>query len=129
MTIKRAFIDYLESLGYGTFGTDLYLNGVPLNAPASCWWVLATGGANAGVNQSGERLKNYIFNVYYRNTDAQVVDETLHEFEERLNSIHCDQLGGFETVDISVTTFPSDQDLDNTDRTIGLAQVTVKTYL
>lgn len=129
MTLKRAFIAYMESLGYGTFGTDLFLNGAPLSAPETCWWVLATGGSPSSTNQSGEKLKNYIVSVYFRSTDAQEVDEQMHAFEEELNTSNCDQLEGFDTVDMSVTTFPADQDLDAEDRTVGLAQVTIQTYL
>lgn len=129
MTLKRAFITYMETLGLGTFGTDIFLNGAPLNAPAKSWWVLATGGSPVGTNQTGEKIKNYILSVYFRSTDAEEVDQEMHDLEERLNSGHCDQLEGFETIDISATTFPADQDLDAEDRTIGLLQASVRTYL
>ena len=129
MTLKRSFAAYMESLGFGTFGTNLFLNGAPLNAPDACWWILATGGAIVETNQTGEKLKNYIVSVYYRNTDAETVDQSLHDFEELLNTTNCDQLEGFNTIDVSVTTFPADQDLDIEDRTVGLAQVTIQTYL
>lgn len=128
MTIKRAFVEYMASVGFGVFGSTLFLNGAPLNV-SPCWWVLATGGAIVKTNQTGERRKRYIVSVYYRDTNAETVDEQLHAFEELLNTSNCDQLEGFDTIEITVATFPSDQDLDVDDRTVGLAQVTVDTYL
>ncbi len=129
MTLKRSFAAYMELKGFGVFGTDLFLNGAPQDAPEACWWVLATGGAPISENRTGEKLKKYVVSVYYRDLDAQIVDEKLHEFEEELNTQFCDQLEGFVTVDIEVTTFPTDQDIDVNERTVGLAQVSIQTYL
>lgn len=129
MTLKRAFIEYMESKGFGTFGVDLFLNGAPLDSPNNCWWVLAAGGSHVSENKTGEKIKNYTLSVFHRSLDAEELDQEMHAFEEELNTQQCDQLTGFETIDISVTTFPSDQDIDNENRTISLAQVTVQTYL
>lgn len=128
MTLKRAFAEYMETLGLGTVGTDIFIGSAPLDI-SPCWWIISTGGAPVITNHTGERLKQYIISVYYRNTNAEVVDQTLFDFEEELNTSNCAQLEGFNTVDITVTTFPADQDLDVEDRTIGLCQVTIQTYL
>lgn len=128
MTLKRSFVTYMESLGLGTFGEDIFLNGAPITID-QCWWIISTGGAPVLTNQTGERIKNYIISVYYRNTDAVDVDQQLQEFEETINVGNCTQLDGFNTIDMTATAFPVDQDLDVEDRTVGVVQVTVQTYL
>lgn len=128
MTLKRSFAQYMESLSLGTLGDDIFITSAPLNV-APCWWIIATGGTPVITNQTGERIKNYIISVYYRDVDAETVDETLQSFEALLNTGNCDQLEGFNTIDMSVTTFPADQDIDVQDRSVGLAQVSIQTYL
>lgn len=129
MNIARAFVEYMESLSLGTFGTDIFIGSAPLNAQDNIWWVLTSGGSSISTNQTGEKQKNYILSVYYRSLDAEDVYDTIHDFEETINSDHCTQLQGFDTIDMQVTVFPSDQDIDNEDRTVGLLQVTITTYL
>jgi len=128
MNIAEAFATYMEGLGYGTLGTDLFIGSAPLGATDPCWWVIAGGGSSEPKNNTGERLKNYTLSVFYRNTVAQDVYDTLQEFEERLNSIHCDQLAGYETIEMEAISFPADEDLDQVDRTIGLVEVRVMVY-
>lgn len=129
MNIARSFSLYMESLSLGTFGTDLYIGSVPLNADDPVWWIVTSGGSTESKNQTGEKVKQYILNVYYRNTDAEDVYETLQDFEETVNSDACTQLQGFDTIELEATQFASDQDIDNQDATVGLIQVTIRTYL
>lgn len=129
MNMARAFVEYMESEGLGTFGDDIYIGTAPLNTPDPIYWVISTGGTPISKNSSGERQKRYIVSVYYRNTDAQDVYEKLHTFEETINSTHCTDLTGFDTIEMECTLFTSDQDIDNEDRTVGLLQVSITTYL
>ncbi len=125
MNITKAFTTYMESEGFGTFGGDLFIGGAPLEAPASCWWVVSSGGAPELKNSTGEMLKAYVLGVYYRDTDTEQVYEKLQQLEELINSIVCVQLDSYETVNMEALGFPADQDLDAEDRTVGLLQVTV----
>lgn len=131
MTIKQAFALYMVSLDLGTVTGDarnIYKNGVPEGAPDKCWWLRGGGGSPTHRNNTGERVKDYVVDVFYRNVGEEDVDETLQAFEELINSKHCDQLSGFDVVEIKASNMSSDQDLDQEDRFVGLVQVTITVY-
>lgn len=128
MNISRAFATYLEAEGYGTFGDDLFIGGVPQGSPDASYWIVAEGGTSTIKNHTGEKLKAYTLSLYYRSTNALDVYDNLQALEEEINSAGCPDLEGFTTVDSEAILFHSDQDLDNEDRTIGLLQVSLTTY-
>lgn len=128
MNIARAFVTYMEGLGLGTFGTDIFIGAAPVNATDPLWWVITSGGASQPQNDTGERLKDYTLSIYYRSTDAQDVYDQLQDFEEEVNSNGCATLDDFDVVDMSAISFATDQDLDAEDRTVGLVQVRVRVY-
>ncbi len=128
MTIARAFVDYLENQGYGSFGGDIFIGTAPLDAQDTIMWLLSSGGNNIEKNTSGEKQKNYIISVYYRSTDAQQVDQTLQDLEELLNNKDCIDLQGYTVLEVETTLFQSDQDIDVEDRTVGLLQATFTVY-
>lgn len=127
MNIVRSFANFLENRGYGTFGDDIFIGGAPLEADM-CWWIVSGGGSSSIKNQTGERVKNYLISVFYRNIDAEDVYESLQELEEDLNSKECLELEDYETVEVEAISFPADQDLDSEDRTVGLLQVNLRVY-
>lgn len=128
MTIRKALIEWMEANSLGTFGTDIFAGAAPLKAPDKCFWIMTTGGAPVSKNVTGEREKAYVASIYYRNTDAEDVDEKLQELEELINSKLCDPIPHYENLGLEATAFPSDQDLDNEERSVGLLQVTISTY-
>jgi hypothetical protein len=128
MNITREFVNFLATKGFGTFGTSIFIGGVPQEAPDASMWVLSGGGTPSVKNETNNMRKKYVFNVYYRNKDAEDVYETLQELEELINSDACTQLGSYETLDMECTLFPTDQDLDIEDRTVGLLEVTATVY-
>lgn len=128
MNIAKSFVTYMESEGLGTFGTDIFIGVAPKGAPDPCYWLTSAGGAPQSRNQTGEVIKNYTLDLYYRNTDAEDVYEKLQSLEVLLNTGNCTQLTGFDTIELQATLFPTDQDIDNEERTVGLIQITVKTY-
>lgn len=128
MNIARSFVTYLESLSYGSAGVDIFIGTVPQNAPDTAMWVLTSGGSSIIKARTGEKIKNYIVNVYYRSKDQELVYETLQELEEAINGDKCSVLTDYETVEMEATSFPTDQDLDVEDRTVGLLQVTITVY-
>lgn len=128
MNIAKSFVEYMEDLGMGIFGTDIFIGNIAIDAPDKAWWVLSSGGASLTKNSTGERIKNYTLSVYYRNTDAEDVYETMQEFEEEINSKHCIQLDTYDTIEMEASVFPTDQDLDNEDRVVGLMQIKISIY-
>lgn len=128
MNITKSFIQFMEDEGFGTFGTDIFIGGAPLEAPDPCWWVLSSGGTNTIKTHTGEKVKNYTINVFYRNTDAEDVYETLQTFEEDVNSAGCIQLDTYDTIEMEALLYPTDQDIDLEDRTVGVVEVAITVY-
>lgn len=130
MNIAEAFKSYLvNTLGIAT--SEQVVIGI---APSSkrkasnLWWILTNGGAPIKRLHSGETLKNYQIQVFYRSNDYRSVYDKLHELEEDLNCDGCSQLSGFDTIDIEATVLSIDNDLDSEDRKVGLLQTNITTY-
>lgn len=128
MNVTQRFAEYLQTEGYGTLGTNLFIGGCPIEAPDTTMWILSSGGNNIGKNNTGEKQKNYIISVFYRSTDAQEVYDTLEELENKINENLCEGLTGYAIMETETTQFPTDQDIDNETRTIGLLQVALTIY-
>lgn len=131
MNIAEAFADFMESsLGIATLGQDLFIGEAPDSnvSPDALYWITTSGGNPVNKMHSGEVLKQYTINVFYRDTTEEAVYNELQSLEESVNCNGCTQLEGYETVDIEATTFPVDDDLDSEDRKVGLLQVTLTTY-
>lgn len=131
MNIDEAFATYLQDeLSIATIGQNLFIGNAPNSnkVPDAIYWVTASGGDTERKLQTGERMKNYLVEVRYRNRDYKLVYDSLAAIEEDLNEGNCTQLSGFETVQIEATTFPIDEDLDNEDRKVGLLAVTITTF-
>lgn len=128
MNIAESFVEYMEDLSMGTFGSTIYINSVPQDAPDAVWWVVKSGGSPVRKNSTGERVKDYILSVYYRDTDAEQVYELMQDFEEEINSKGCIQLNGYDTIEMEASVFTADQDLDNEDRVVGLLNVRISVY-
>jgi hypothetical protein len=126
--ISKAFVEYMEDLGLGTFAEDIFIGGAPLDVNDPIWWVIAAGGVSDPKNNTGERIKKYTLEVYYRDTNEEDVYNLLQTLEEDINGKHCTQLNGYETVDMEAVSFPTDRDLDNEDRKIGMLQVIISVY-
>ena len=130
MTVTEAFIEWLEAQGVATFGQDLYLRRVPDSpkTPSSLYWIVPSGGFPLGQNRTGEMIKQYSYQINYRSKSAKEVENKLFELEEMLNCQSCIALEGYEVLDVEVTSFADDGDIDDEDREIGLLQVNIKTY-
>lgn len=129
MTVQRALAQWMEDNGFGVFNTDLFIGSIPFEKKVNAgWWIVGGGGSPQIRAQTGEKTKAYIFSVFYRNTDAEDVDEKLQALEELANSKACHSLNGYETVDLEASGFQSDSDLDIEDRTIGSVEITATIY-
>lgn len=129
MNIANDFVTLMISLGYGTvFGTDIFIGGAPQNAPDPCWWVVTSGGSPLKKNITAELQKSYVLDVYYRDIDAEGVYDIIQAFEIEMNKPTCRTLANFDTIEIEAISFPTDQDIDDEERTVGLTQITIRTY-
>ncbi len=130
MTVVESFAAYLQALGIGTLGQDLWIGEAPssMNSVDTLCWIVASGGSPLVTNQTGEMTKEYQVQIFYRDRDYKDVSTVLFGLEEELNCDGCTQLSGFDTVDMKATQFPIDNDLDSEDRKVGLLSVTITTY-
>lgn len=130
MNITQAFANYLETITGSTLGQTLFIGEAPSSDKVadSIWWIIENGGNPIKKNSTGESLKRYQVQIFYRNRDYEVVKDKMFALEEDLNCDGCTQLAGFDTIDIEAITFPIDNDLDGEDRKIGLLQVSLTTY-
>lgn len=127
-TVGGAFVQFLQDLGYGTYGTDLFLGTLPKEAPDNAWLVVVGGGNPELVTMDGGMLKVYTFNIYRRSLAGKNVEQQLFSLEETLNCSTCVTLQGFDTIYSRATQFAQDYDLENTNRRIGLVQAQVRLY-
>lgn len=130
MTVTQSFIQWLETQGVATFGQDLYLRRVPdsKQTPSSLYWIIPSGGFALGRNRTGEMIKQYSYLINYRAKKAREVEDKLFELEEMLNCQSCIVLEGYQVLDVEVTSFADDSDMDEEGRETGLLQVNIKIY-
>lgn len=127
-TVGEAFVKFLEDKGIGTFGVDLFLGDIPLEAPDDAWVVVVGGGNPELVTLDHSMVKIYTFNIYHRSLAGKEVERTLFSLEESLNDANCVNLQGFETIYSRATQFAQDIDLENENRRIGLLQAQVRLF-
>lgn len=127
-TVGEAFVKFLEFKGIGSFGVDLFLGDIPLEAPDDAWLVVVGGGNPEMVTLDHAMIKVYTFNIYHRSLAGKEIERTLFSLEEDLNDANCVQLEGFETIYSRATQFAQDIDFENEDRRIGLLQAQVKLF-
>lgn len=130
MNLAESFANYLETLGMGTLGQDLWIGVAPhsMIAVDNLCWIIESGGSPLITADTGEMIKNYQIQVYYRSRDYKTVKDKMFLLEEQLNCDGCTQLEGFETIDIEATSFPIDLDIDVEDRKVGMLQANLRTY-
>lgn len=127
-TVGEAFIKFLEDKGIATFGQDLFLGQLPLDAPDEAWLVVVQGGTPELVTADGSMIKVYTFNVYRRSLAGKEIERELFSLEEDLNCSSCVNLEGFETIYSRATNFAQDLDLENENRRIGLLQAQIRLF-
>lgn len=127
-TVGEAFVKLLQDKGIGTFGVNLFLGEMPLDAPDNAWLVLVSGGQPDLVTADGSMVKLYTFNIYHRSLAGKEVERELFSLEEDLNCTTCVNLEGFETIYSRATQFTQDTDLENENRRIGLLQAQVRLF-
>ena len=127
-TVGEAFVKFLEDKNVGTFGTDLFLGQLPLDAQDEAWLVIVAGGSPDLVTADGGMVKVYTFNIYRRSLAGKEIERQLFSLEETLNCTTCVNLDGFETIYSRATQFAQDIDLENENRRIGLLQAQVRLF-
>ena len=130
-TLSEAFIKFLEEKDIATFGQDLFLNEVPSSNDTqteSVYWILTSGGNPISKLRTGELVRMHAITINFRAIKNEDVEKKLHRLAELLQQPDCIQLDGFETIDVSVSQFPAQEDLDIENRKRGMLRLTIQTY-
>lgn len=127
-TVGESFVKFLEQKGIGTFGVDLFLGQMPLDAPDNSWLVVVGGGNPEVVTLDGSMVKLYTINVYHRSLAGKELERELFSLEEELNCTSCVKLEGFETIYTRAINFAQDMDLENENRRIGMLQASIRLF-
>ena len=130
-TLSEAFIKFLEEKDIATFGQDLFLNEVPSSNDTqteSVYWILTSGGNPISKLRTGELVRMHAITINFRAIKNEDVEKKLHRLAELLQQPDCIQLDGFETIDVSVSQFPAQEDIDIENRKRGMLRLTIQTY-
>jgi len=130
MNLVESFATYLTTVTGTTLGQTLFIGQAPSSDKVadSIYWVVENGGGILSKNATGESMKNYQIDVFYRSRDYEAVKDAMYTLEETLNCDGCTQLSGYDTIELEAMTFPIDNDIDSEDRKIGLLQANITTY-
>lgn len=131
MTLLESFVKMLETKGYGISGQNIFVWELPstLKVGTDVLWIIPSGGSPIQRNKTGEIIKSYNYLVYFRSKSAKKVAKVMDELEALFNcGANCVQLEGFETIEISATTLPYDQDRDSEDTMVGMLNCQINTY-
>lgn len=130
MNIAQDFATYLETITGATLGQDLFIGEAPSSnkVPVSIYWIVASGGNKSLKAKTGESIKEYTIDVYYRGNDYREVYDIMQELEIELNCAFCVELTNFDTIEVEANTLSIDTDLDSEDRKVGLLQVNISVY-
>ena len=72
-TVSASFIKWMETNGYGTFGTTIFLNQIPDEAPNNAWLVVTAGGSVRSNLVTAQNIKQYSLDVTCRNVSGEAV--------------------------------------------------------
>lgn len=130
MNIAQAFADYLEEIGFGILGVDLFISRVPsgTNAPGDAKWIVGRGGFQVYRTVTGEEGRQASLSLYMRSYDAQLVYDSLEALDARISCSGCLELEGYNVIEVETSGPFADQDLDDEERTVGLLEITVTLY-
>lgn len=130
MKITDSFIKFLQEQGFGVLGQNIFIYRVPnsLKTPTDLFWIIPSGGYIVQKNRTGESTRAYQFLVYYRSVSSRKVDTVLSTMADVLSCSNCVELEGFNLIDMSVTQFPTEQDLDAENRMVGMIQVQLQVH-
>lgn len=131
MTLLDSFVNMLEEKGYGISGQNIFKWQLPstLKIDTEALWVIPSGGTPIQRNRTGELIKSYTYLIYFRSKSARKVAQVMDELENLLNcGANCVSLEGFETLEISATQLPSDQDKDAEDTMVGMISCQINIY-
>lgn len=127
-TVSESFVKWMEDNSYGTFGTNIYLNQIPDEAPDNAYWVVTAGGDVTRLNVTAESTQQFNTQVFYRNKSGQAVEHNLFALNQQLNARGCFTIEGFDLYSIEAS-MPEDNDKDVENRPQASITVAIQIYV
>lgn len=127
MNIAESLADYLETTIDLELGVDLFIGEAPSTNKVEndIWWLVARGGTILQENQTGEKRKENIMELWYRARDYKSVYDAMELAEDKLNCDWCSELEDYDVIEIRAEPLFADEDLDSEDRKLGVIQINV----
>lgn len=129
-TVNTDVITYLQLIGCGNFGTDLFFSRVPQSqkVPTELWWVIPVSSSTIQHNASGEDVIRYTYELNFRSMSAQKVNENLFKASQEIVGSHCYELDNFHTINVELVSVNENTRQDSESRIIGSVTFTVTVY-
>lgn len=126
-TVSESFIKWMEDNGYGTFGTNIFLNQMPESAPDSSYWVVTAGGDVTAKLVTAQSIQQFNTQVFYRNAKGKDVERNMFALNQKINTRGCFTIDGFDIYSIEAS-MPEDDDEDAEDRPQASLIVSIEIY-
>lgn len=106
ITVNTDIINYVQTIGCGKFGQDLFYGRVPNSnkAPIAVWWITPEVADLLHHNPTGEDTLDYRYEIHYRDVSLQKVDEELFRITKEIVGSHCYNLDNHQTMDIRLVS-------------------------
>lgn len=126
-TVSEAFIKWMEDNGYGTFGTDIFLNQIPDDSIDNAYWIVTSGGEVLSRLVTAQSIQQFSTAINYRNVKGEEVEHKLFELSQKINVRDAFYIDGFDIYSIEAT-MPDDNDRDAENRRQGSFAIGTQIY-
>lgn len=114
-TLQKQLFDWLNKVFGFTGGKDSFLNRLPSTIQLGdqpVMWLIENSAFVSRQFASHSKLKEYSFQLYYRDIKARDVEQKMLEIEQVINHTKCFHLPDYEVMSITAAAFGADRDPD-----------------
>jgi hypothetical protein len=126
-TVGKEFVDFLCEEFSLTFGQNMFY----LNAPdvqSDIYWLVPSNSLISKTLRTKQLVNEYRFIFYYRNTNAQKVEETLFQMSQIISHITCLKLPDYTIYNTEVANLGTFLDADSEGRHRGSIEIVLRVY-
>lgn len=129
-TVNLDIINFLQYIGCGTFGENLFFGRVPNSNKVQnrLWWVMPTNTNLTKHNVSGEDSLEYIYELNFRSTSMQDVDEEIFRITKEILGSRCYELTNYKTIEVRLESSRHGVSVDGEGRATGCVCFSAKVY-
>lgn len=129
-TVNEDVLTYVQMIGCGTFGVDLFYGRVPNSnkLPVALWWLVPHSVSVTNHNVTGEDSLTYRYELSYRDVSLKKVDHELFRITKEIVGSHCYNLDNYKTMDVRLVSVSPRFSMDIESRVLGSVLFSVKVY-